>query len=546
MSFHQYRINELYSNASGTIQFIELVVGNANGEHQWAGVNLRSIRDGVTQTFTFPSNLPNSSTANTTVLIATQAFADLGLVTPNFIVPAGFLFTAGGTLNFGGADEVSHGSFPVDGQQSLNRSGQAAVASPRNFAGTSASLPLPVVQGTAGNDTLTGTVLSELVDGGAGSDVLKSGGGNDTLRGGTGDDSVYSGPGNDTLDGGDGWDYLYYYDATAGVNIDMRSGTATGGAGNDTLVNFELLFGSPFNDTFIANDAGSGFLGMDGDDTLTGGPGRDSLEGGPGNDTLDGLGGVDTSAFYSAAFAVVVNLAAGTASGGLGNDVLRNIENAVGSVFGDTLTGSAVDNELYGEAGNDTLVASTGSDRLDGGIGLDTAIYNLARSAYTLTRTSTGEHRLEKPDAAGIDTLLRVERLQFASGSPSVALDLDAGAGQVAKLLGAVFGPAAVANREYAGIGLNLVDGGMGYEALGALAVGAAGASTPAAVVALLWTNVVGAPPTPEQAAPFVAMLDGGMTIGALAMLAADTDLNIANINLVGLAQTGLDYLPVG
>lgn len=52
------------------------------------------------------------------------------------------------------------------------------------------------------------------------------------------------------------------------------------------------------------------------------------------------------------------------------------------------------------------------------------------------------------------------------------------------------------------------------------------------------------APPTAEQAAPYVAMLSGGMSIGALAVLAADTELNLANINLVGLAQTGLDFLP--
>ena len=37
MSFHLYRINEIYSDASGRLQFIELAVGNANGENQWSG-----------------------------------------------------------------------------------------------------------------------------------------------------------------------------------------------------------------------------------------------------------------------------------------------------------------------------------------------------------------------------------------------------------------------------------------------------------------------------------------------------------------------------
>jgi hypothetical protein len=33
-------------------------------------------------------------------------------------------------------------------------------------------------------------------------------------------------------------------------------------------------------------------------------------------------------------------------------------------------------------------------------------------------------------------------------------------------------------------------------------------------------------------------------TVASLGVLAADTDLNKANINLVGLAQTGLEYSP--
>jgi hypothetical protein len=35
------------------------------------------------------------------------------------------------------------------------------------------------------------------------------------------------------------------------------------------------------------------------------------------------------------------------------------------------------------------------------------------------------------------------------------------------------------------------------------------------------------------------------MTAGALAWLAADTTFNKVNINLVGLALTGIEYIPV-
>lgn len=545
MSFHAYRINELFSNSSGSVQFIELAVGAINGESFWAGVTITTTSGGVTRSFTFPSNLPSTSTANTRVLIATQGFADLGIVTPNFIIPAGFLFTGGGTLNFGGVDQIVYGALPGDGQSSLSRSGQPSAASPTNFAGTTGVMPVPgptVITGTAGDDTLTGTTAPETIEGLAGNDTIRGGGGNDTLRGGSGDDALYSGSGNDILDGGDGYDYLYFTSAVAGVVIDLRTGTATGGAGSDTLTGFELVFGSSFNDSFTGNDAGVGFLGGDGNDTITGGAGRDHLEGNGGDDVIDGLGGEDTTAFYSAAFAVVVNLGAGTATGGLGNDTLRNIENAVGSVFGDTLTGSAANNRLEGSDGNDTLHSTAGDDVLDGGLGLDTAVFPLARVAYTLQRSGNGLFTIEKPNAAGSDQLPGIERLLFSD--TRLALDLDGNAGKTAKLLGAVFGLSALSNKVYAGIGLSMLDSGTTYEQLAALAIGVTGKTRSADVVALLWTNLFDSPPTAAQAAPYVAMLDGGMSAAALTVLAADHPINTAHINLVGLTQTGLEFTP--
>lgn len=547
MGFHQYRLNEVYSNASGSIQFIELVVGNANGESFWAGITLSTTRNGVTHSFSFPGNLPSTATANTSVLIATQAFADLGIVTPDYIVPANFLFTAGGTLNFGGVDLITYGALPADGINSLGRTGAASPATPKNFAGATGTLPvindpLLPLNGTAGDDNLTGTAQAELIDGLAGNDTLRTGGGNDTLRGGLGDDALHSGPGNDTLDGGDGFDYLYFGEATAGVVIDLRTGQASGGAGADTLLGIELIFGSAFNDTFIGNNQGIGFLGGDGNDTITGGTGRDRLEGNGGDDTIDGGEGVDGVAYYSAAFAVNVNLGAGTATGGLGNDTLRNIEDAIGSVFGDTLAGSAADNHLEGSDGADTLVSTAGNDTLEGGNGIDTAVYAGVRAAYTLQRTTGGLFVVEKPDAAGSDTLPGIERLQFSN--TRLALDLGGAAGQTAKLLGAVFGPASLANKTFVGIGLSLLDGGMGYEALATLAMEATGRSAAADVVALLYTNVVGVAPTAAEAAPFVALLNGGMGVGALTVLAADHALNLANIQLTGLAETGIEFGP--
>ena len=143
MSFHQYRIDELYSNASGTVQFIELSVDYYDGESYWSGVPLTTTRNGITHTFRFPSNLPSEETANTTVLIATQGFANLSLVAPNFIIPDGFLFPEGGSLNYGGVDVITYPPLPADGVHSVNRTGALEVATPQNFAFETGSLPAP-------------------------------------------------------------------------------------------------------------------------------------------------------------------------------------------------------------------------------------------------------------------------------------------------------------------------------------------------------------------------------------------------------------------
>lgn len=203
----------------------------------------------------------------------------------------------------------------------------------------------------------------------------------------------------------------------------------------------------------------------------------------------------------------------------------------------DFSTAAATVPVLTGTSGNDVIAAGTGNASIDGLAGIDTVVLAHAHNAYALARTVTG-YQLTASD--GSDQLSNVERLQFSD--LKLALDLDGHAGQVAKLLGAVFGAAAVSNAGYAGIGLQLLDGGMSYSDLGALALNAAGATTADQIVTLLWTNVVGTAPTAADKAPYIAMLEQGMSAGALATMAADTALNAAHIDLVGLAQTGLDF----
>ena len=91
---------------------------------------------------------------------------------------------------------------------------------------------------------------------------------------------------------------------------------------------------------------------------------------------------------------------------------------------------------------------------------------------------------------------------------------------------------------------MDVADKGMGYSDLGALALGAVGARTNDAIVSTLWRNVVGFEATFEIKAPFIKMLEDGLKPGDFVVMAADHLLNATNIGLVGLAQTGIEYIP--
>jgi len=113
---------------------------NANGQQFWAGQRFSVTRGGVTKSLQFDHNLGSGSTAGRRALIATKGFRDLGLVTPDYEIPAGFLPQAGALLNFADVDFVSYGALPTDGVSALNRSGGNIPNVATNFAGKTASV----------------------------------------------------------------------------------------------------------------------------------------------------------------------------------------------------------------------------------------------------------------------------------------------------------------------------------------------------------------------------------------------------------------------
>jgi hypothetical protein len=137
-AFHLYRIQQLFTNADGTVQFVVLrECCSTDGENQWKGLSLRATPGG---TFTFPTNLPSGETAGTSVLVATQGFANLGLIAPDFIMPDNFLPIGGGSINYAGVSQVTFGPMPTDGRNAVTSSGSIVPKLAVNFAGQTASV----------------------------------------------------------------------------------------------------------------------------------------------------------------------------------------------------------------------------------------------------------------------------------------------------------------------------------------------------------------------------------------------------------------------
>lgn len=217
----------------------------------------------------------------------------------------------------------------------------------------------------------------------------------------------------------------------------------------------------------------------------------------------------------------------------------------------DILTGSPENDNIKGYAGNDHFFGGGGNDSFDGGEGIDTAQFTARRNDYTVSQSTVNTwtvidtRPIPELSSDGSDFLLNVERIEFSD--THLALDLDGHAGQTAKILGAVFGKESVSNQEYIGIGLSLLDSGMSYEALMQLAINVAlgsSATNHTAVINLLYKNVVDFAPSAADEAHFIELLDSGAyTVASIGVMAADTALNQENINLVGLHQTGVEYL---
>ncbi len=170
-------------------------------------------------------------------------------------------------------------------------------------------------------------------------------------------------PGNhNSIDGKSGQDTLDYSLYTLPVEVYLNGGISTGV--RDGVAGIENIIGSPQDDILHGDNKANIIKGGAGNDQLYGWGGDDILNGGQGNDYLDGGTGNDTADYSDNTQAgIIISLLNGsTQSEESGNDTLSLVENVIGTIWADEISGDNTDNIIYGNGGDDTLAGLGGND----------------------------------------------------------------------------------------------------------------------------------------------------------------------------------------
>lgn len=234
----------------------------------------------------------------------------------------------------------------------------------------------------------------------------------------------------DTPEFGYGIESIHFSDGEVWNYLDILTKTTMNGTGaGDTLAGSQFadhIYGDTGNDTIDGNDGDDLLVGDDGVDTLRGDAGSDTYEWTTGddgdtiNDDDDSL--IDTDVLNLtnvASTGAVLTRVGNDLKVTIGSDVLtvtnrfHSVENgygieaisfsdgvtwnlqdilaktfSIGTGSGETLSGSAYNDNIDGKGGNDTLNGNNGDDLLVGGTGVDTMNGGIGNDLY---RWTTGE-----------------------------------------------------------------------------------------------------------------------------------------------------------
>ena len=360
---------------------------------------------------------------------------------------------------------------------------------------TAGEISSPKDFGFVANETVRASSSDDFVVGSNFSDIVYGGTGDDRLQGGNGDDMLYGQEGDDYLSGGNGDDIL-----DGGLGDD----TVSGGIGNDTAV-----FDTKRDDCTVTATAGGLLVSS----SATG---------------IDTIAGCEFLQFTDQTI-IVANLELSQIVYGTSGD--------------DYFAGKSGKDDFDGGDGNDTFSGNGGGDVIQGGGGIDLVTYIEPFEGFVISKSS---EQISVSSGAYTDVLSGIERLQFSD--THIALDLDGHAGETIKLLDSLLGGDMAVDKTYLGIGLSLLDGGMDYKDLMELGLEVVLGPNPTgtSVVRIMYENLVGLEPENSILEKYGEMIDSGtLDPIEIADVFAGLGLNSSNVDLVGLATTGVEFIPV-
>jgi Ca2+-binding RTX toxin-like protein len=161
-----------------------------------------------------------------------------------------------------------------------------------------------------------------------------------------------------------------------------RQRSFTNSTGNNIIYEYDIFqtkLGSNgfYKNLFNGTNSDDIFYGSYVPETILGFGGNDVIYPNSFNDSIDGGDGQDTLNYSNYGTNIGINLSLSSD----GSLRLANVENVVGSIYSDRITGSAIDNVLFGLGGADEIVGLGGNDLLisDGPLSLTSAAQSIRR-----------------------------------------------------------------------------------------------------------------------------------------------------------------------
>jgi hypothetical protein len=226
-----------------------------------------------------------------------------------------------------------------------------------------------------------------------------------------------------------------------------------------------------------------------------------------------------------------------------GNLSVENIYIPLGSQYTQANCGSGSDLVVCNDLGN-VINLGIGSDTVIGGIGFDTV--NIPNNIKNFNFTSNASEIDFTGTVSGAKQykLLNIERVRFLDSS--IAFDINSGnAGIALEILGVVFVKTFNNNQKQTGQAINFLDSGKSPIDLAKLLLNT---KYPLGIdnqteIKLLYQNLLNVQPSSSDLSYWSdQILNGTYTQSSLALMASQTQLNLTNVNLSGLQQTGLIF----